>query len=368
MKIIHCADLHLDSRMETFLTPEQAAARRQELLYTFMQMARYADKIKARAVLIAGDFFDRESVSASTIHTVCDEIASHSDVEFFFLRGNHDPDDAFSSAEQLPENLRFFDNNWTYYDFPDSPVVICGAQAGGTKLGQMSDLLELDPSDFNIVMLHGQTADVYRSPEDDLLIPAAALRNRGIDYLALGHLHSFRKDTLDTRGISCYPGCLEGRGFDECGPHGFVILDIDTSDHTFDLSFVPFASRILRNIRVDVGSCQSQADILQAVLRHPEFDKANEKDLVRITLVGDSDPHSEMHPEFLRSDIEREKKFYYLEVKDSTVPNIDYNYYRLDSSLKGEFVRQVESDPALSDKEKAEIIRCGFRALAGEDL
>ena len=35
MKIIHCADLHLDSNMESNLSREQAMLRREELLETY---------------------------------------------------------------------------------------------------------------------------------------------------------------------------------------------------------------------------------------------------------------------------------------------------------------------------------------------
>lgn len=47
------------------------------------------------------------------------------------------------------------------------------------------------------------------------------------NYLSLGHIHSYKMDSLDRRGVYCYPGCLEGRGFDECGEQGFVLPDIE---------------------------------------------------------------------------------------------------------------------------------------------
>ena len=50
---------------------------------------------------------------------------------------------------------------------------------------------------------------------------------KNIDYLALGHIHKYKQAELDQRGVYCYSGCLEGRGFDECGEKGFVLLDID---------------------------------------------------------------------------------------------------------------------------------------------
>ena len=51
MKLIHCADLHLDSRMEANLTKEQAKERRQELLGTFARMVAYADREDRKSVV-----------------------------------------------------------------------------------------------------------------------------------------------------------------------------------------------------------------------------------------------------------------------------------------------------------------------------
>ena len=42
MKIIHCADLHLDSQMTANLTKEQARERKREIIRTFTRMVEYA--------------------------------------------------------------------------------------------------------------------------------------------------------------------------------------------------------------------------------------------------------------------------------------------------------------------------------------
>lgn len=60
MKLIHCADLHLDSSMTTHLTKEKAKERKAELLASFNRMMEYADRENVSAVLIAGDLFDRK--------------------------------------------------------------------------------------------------------------------------------------------------------------------------------------------------------------------------------------------------------------------------------------------------------------------
>ena len=41
MKIIHCADLHLDSQMTANLTKEQARERKREIIRTFTRRLHY---------------------------------------------------------------------------------------------------------------------------------------------------------------------------------------------------------------------------------------------------------------------------------------------------------------------------------------
>lgn len=43
-KIIHCADLHLDSPMETHMTEEQASTRNTEIIHSFLRLTEYAAK------------------------------------------------------------------------------------------------------------------------------------------------------------------------------------------------------------------------------------------------------------------------------------------------------------------------------------
>ena len=61
MKFIHCADLHLNSYMES-LPLEISHKRREEVLRTFEKMCEYAVINGVTAVIIAGDFFDKNSL------------------------------------------------------------------------------------------------------------------------------------------------------------------------------------------------------------------------------------------------------------------------------------------------------------------
>jgi DNA repair exonuclease SbcCD nuclease subunit len=238
MKLIHCADLHLDAKMSANLDKDSAKIRRGEILHTFERMVIYAAENMVETILIAGDMFDTKNISATTRNTVLHMITSHPQIHFYYLKGNHDNDNFLSGLEEVPANLKMFGAEWTTYEEANGRVTISGLELSADNVGASYVSLVPDARKFNIVMLHGQEAD-SESKDKAEIIPIKAFRNKGIDYMALGHIHAYKKEVLDARGIYCYPGCLEGRGFDECGEHGFVVLDIDVENGKFTHTFIP---------------------------------------------------------------------------------------------------------------------------------
>ena len=218
MKIIHCADIHLDSAMTSHFDPETTRKRRDEILLTFEKMVQYAAREKVSAILIAGDLFDAPNTRELTRNAVLHCVTSNPAITFFYLKGNHDDNNFLSVLDRtgrLPGNLMLFDRKWGCYEYGD--VAIYGAELsdGG---GGFYEGLAPDADKINIVMLHGQISE---NPAGvDYGIDLKRLRGRNIDYLALGHVHTPESGRLDERGEYCYPGCLEGRGFDECGARG----------------------------------------------------------------------------------------------------------------------------------------------------
>ena len=160
MKIIHCADLHLDSKLHTHLDRDLARRRRDELLHNFERLAGYAAENDVEVILIAGDLFDRDTVSQLAANTVLSVIKTHPQIRFYYLRGNHDTGDCLGSsgpvqARSLP-NLYLFGNRWkTYYDGKEGRISISGLElTRGSSAGAVSGL-HLDPACFNIVKSFG---------------------------------------------------------------------------------------------------------------------------------------------------------------------------------------------------------------------
>lgn len=362
MKIIHCADLHLDSRMTANLSKEQARERKKEIIRTFTRMVEYAASNQVRVILIAGDLFDTRNVSAMARNTVRDMISTHPEIDFLYLRGNHDNDNFLSKMEELPENLLLFDEKWKAYRY--GSIVISGVELSAANRAMVYNSLVLNHDDYNIVTMHGQTAN-YRSKEQAENISLNDLCNKNIDYLALGHVHGYVQNKLDNRGVFCYAGCLEGRGFDECGPKGFVLLDVDEKSHSAVTSFVPIASRTLYTLEVDVSGAMTTSDAAARIEKAIAEQSYPSGSMVKFVLTGDVEVDAEFNTDYLQdlfSDY-----FYFEKVYDKTKLRIDYSDYEKDASLKGEFIRMVLGSD-MSEEQKTEVIRCGILALSGEEI
>lgn len=362
MKLIHCADLHLDSRMTANLNKEQAPERRKELLRTFTRMVEYAKKNNVRAILIAGDLFDTRNISALARNTVSDLICTNPEIDFLYLKGNHDSDNFLTKLEEIPPNLLLFGEEWNSYRYGN--VVISGLELSESNRAVIYNSLVLNQEDINIVTLHGQT-DEYISKDQVERISLNELRNHNIDYLALGHIHSYVQRQLDNRGIYCYPGCLEGRGFDECGKKGFVLLDIDEQSHSVKTEFVPIASRMLYTLSVDVSGVQTTQEAAVRMEQAVNRTGYPSGSMVKFVLSGEVGVDTEINCEYLQdlfSDY-----FYFEKVEDHTRLRVDYSEYEKDASLKGEFIRMVLGSD-LSEDKKTQVIRCGIDALSGEEI
>ena len=357
MKIIHCSDVHLGASMKTHLTLEQAEQRRDEILSTFIRLVNYAKQEDIHSIIIAGDLLDTDNGGLKTRNVLIDLITNSSDIDFYYLCGNHDENSLLLHSEDLPKNLKIFGNTWTNYDLGD--VTINGVILGNNNL-PIYQSLNLDANKFNIVVLHG--GDVrgndYNTPDT---VNFDALKHKNIDYLALGHLHTYRLGRLDERATYAYSGCLEGRGFDECGQKGFILLDIQNKH--LNTTFVPFARRTLEEIKVDITGLNTLREIKSAIT--DALDGISRDSLVRIVFIGSYDEQTQKYLQLATTELQNQ--YFYVQIKDKTTPKLDLDKYKYDLSIAGEFVRTVR-ESNLSPEEQDRVIILGLRTLNGEEV
>lgn len=82
MKLIHCADIHLNSSLSTHLDGDKQKQRRTEILHTFLRMVDYAAEQSVDGILIAGDLFDTKKVDRATGNAVLSAITGHPETCF----------------------------------------------------------------------------------------------------------------------------------------------------------------------------------------------------------------------------------------------------------------------------------------------
>ncbi|MBP7321281.1 MAG: metallophosphoesterase [Lachnospiraceae bacterium] len=355
MKIIHCADLHLDSRMETHFTSEQAKIRRMEMLATFEDMVDYGLEHQVELILIAGDLFDSNQENSSLIKKQVLELIRHTnEIDFLYLAGNHDGDGFVLDTEEIPENLKLFSSKeWMTYSY--GSIRISGVSQPQSRLQNPI----WQEEHFNIVMLHGQIKE-YGSDllSDDILLQDYA--GQSVDYMALGHIHAFSSGQLDERGIYCYPGCLEGRGFDECGEKGFVLLEIQGSE--LEMNFMPFSRRVFHRVEVLVNQGtveETYYKVMEAVKSFPATD------MIHLTFAGEKRMDTEWDVSYIRQRLI--ERFFLVKVEDKTRGILLTNNLEEDLSVKGEYVRIV-NQLELSEKERDEVIQMGLLALQGRQV
>ena len=352
MKIIHTSDLHVDSPLTAHLPADKVRERRAELFAALSSTVDEAMRLGVRTVIIAGDLFDSDKITKTARRRTLALIAAAKDISFFYLPGNHEEGALLAGEEELPRNLLVFGEEWTYFSSGDTVIV-----GRSSTAPDMFDTLSLERSKTNVVVLHGELRD--RSDFGGVIGRRDAA-GKGIDYLALGHYHSYSCERIDDRCVAVYPGTPEGRGFDETGAKGFVLVE----DAIAGLShrFIPRAKRLLHEIRADV----SGASDLYTIEKRAEsaLEGIPSSDLVRLVLTGSRRVGSSPDTAALAARLA--DRYYFFEVKDETRLLISASDYEHDLSLKGEFIRMVMRDESISEKKKEDVISCGLAALLGE--
>ena len=350
MKILHTADLHLGAPMRAYLSAKESKLRREELLSSFLGLLHAAEREGCTAFIIAGDLFDTEAAAATLSGAVLDAIKAHETIDFYYVKGNHEGDACFFDTSA--KNLHVFGIDITYFEKEN--VVFFGKE--DIKKSDF-DNIHLHHNKINIMVAHGAWADGSNLGAD---IPLGFLANKGIDYCALGHYHSYAKKAIDMRGIAVYAGTPEGRGFDELGPKGAVLIDTDQG--TLTHRFLPLCRRTIYRIEADVSEAKSILDVFSICDRATE--KLEKTALVRLVLTGKRQHLPSIDPETVERHLLG--RFYYLEAEDASTDAPRIEHYRNEASLHGEFVRTVESDATLSPEERARILSLGLAALNGD--
>ena len=328
VKIIHGADFHLDSPFSG-LSPERAAQRRGEQRELLNRLAQAAAEKGADLVLLAGDLLDSERVYQETAQALARALGSIP-CPVFIAPGNHDFYSSRSVYATLdwPDNVHIFrTSDWERVDLPQLSCSVFGRAFTDAH----QDSAPLDgltvPCDgrLHIACLHGDTAPQSQyGPISPLDIAAS-----GLDYLALGHIHQASGLRREGNTFWAYPGCPEGRGFDELGEKGVLYLEAEPGHVT--AQFVPLGRRQYHICPVDITGGE---DVLAAI-RAALPDDTSEH-IYRILLTGEGEA-----PDLAALEQALAPSFYGLTLRDCTQLPTDLWARREEDTLAGLFLQAM---------------------------
>ena len=341
MKILHSADLHLDAPF-TGRSETQTQLLRQALERVPGQLADLCRRESCDLVLLSGDLFDGKWTRNSyhSLYAALEEMR----VPVFISPGNHDFYSSESPyfTEKWPENVHIFTRpEIESVSIPDLNCRIYGAGYRSMDCPALLKDFRAEGSErWQLGILHG---DPTQASSPYCPVTAQQVRASGLTYLALGHIHkggSFRSGDA----FCAWPGCAMGRGYDEFGEKGVLIV---TVDEDVSARFVSLNTPKFFDISADTGdnAAATVADLLPA---------ADTMDAYRITLTGYSAPIDIGELTALFPHVPN------LEIRDRTLPEMDLWSNIDEDTLEGVFFRTLH-DGMDTDSEK---LQRGLRLAA----
>lgn len=369
LKILHTGDIHLDSPFSG-LGRTRSESRRNELRSAFTSMMTYAKMNNVDLILVSGDVFDGEFVTRETISLLVKEFEKF-EKPVFIAPGNHDcasPNSVWKK-DIFPKNVHVFsDSSLSSVDVADADVTVYGYAFTEPNLSScpIKNETVMSPDRINLLVAH---ADMTSKDGTNCPVTPAELEYFGADYAALGHVHNPPSPGKDNR--YCYCGCLEPRAFDELGPKGALIVEIDKAGESSKVVIKPvrFSKRRYERGELTLDGAETQADVNKAVADYIAENRYGEDTILQLRLNGYIYPSLLIDTEGMDGP---DFGIYSLTVEDNTRPEIDTEALENDLSIRGEVYRQLKPALFSEDEREREVgrraLRYAFSSLAGDNI
>lgn len=342
MKLLHSADWHLDSPLQG-RTEARTAQLKEAMLRLPHQVVAAAKDNGCDILLLSGDLFDGPA-SPESIRQVKAAL-KEANMPVFITPGNHDYVGAACPwlTEVWPENVHIFTApTIESVALPGLDCRVYGAAFTAARMdAQLAGFRANQEETYAIGIFHG---DPTQSSSPYNPVTAEQIRNSGLHYLALGHIH--KEGQLRAGSTLCgWPGCPMGRGFDETEVKGVYLV---TLEEGCKIEFLPLATPRFYDWECPAG--EDAAAALEA--RLPAL---GSEDDYRITLTGESEP---LDLEALAAQF---PQFPNLLLRDQTVPPIDLWADAGEDTLQGVYFTMLREAMAQQDEKTCRRIALAAR-------
>ncbi len=358
VKFLHCADLHLDSPFDS-LPEYKAACMRNEMRELLNFIADLANSRGADIVFMSGDLLDSTVSYYETSDALIDALSRISG-KVFISPGNHDYFCAMSPYAYLdfPENVHIFKSQRV--ECVELHELGCRVYGAAFLQSDSASLLNTFTAEndgmINLMCIHGNVnGEAYNR------ITSAHMLSSGIDYMALGHIHTRSELSKAGDTFFAYPGCPQGRGFDETGDKGVYFGEASKGD--VRLEFIPTCKRRYMEYNVDVTDFPSVKEAAASTLSSVSSD-----DIIRLVFTGETD--EDINLAALCEELSG--KAFHLVLKNKTRHRRDIWEGLSEDTLKGSFLRLMRRkfDAAEEEDDRTTVlaaVRYGLAAMENRE-
>ena len=288
MKILHTADVHLDSPLKSLALRDRDLRERVQTASraAFVRIVDAAIAEGVATLLIAGDLFDGAERSARTAAFLVMQLERlrAGGIRVFYIKGNHDAENPVTGELSLPDNVHVFDGRGGKVQV--SPEVWIHGVSFASRHAPDSLLPKFPgPVDgaVNIAMLH---SSLVGAEGHDPYAPCSVsdLVSSGYDYWALGHVH--RRHVHSQALWVVMPGMPQGRDMGETGPKSATLITIKDG---ITIEEMPTSVVEFLEVSIDAGGIETD-DALRVLLRFKLRETADglvsDSAVIRLKLTG----------------------------------------------------------------------------------
>ena len=387
LRLLHTADVHLGARHADL--GDQASAQRERQYAAFVASVDLALAERVDLFLIAGDLFDSNVQPRRSVERAASQLRRLVDgrIRTVLIPGTHDVYDRSSiyrtydvaamSGALGTDLVTVLDPDHTDVHLPALDVVVHG-RCFATKRAPESPLRAFDcASDhratWHVGLLHAAVAIPDKTDGDDVVITSDEIAASHLDYLALGHWHSFTQGRAgDT--VYAYSGAPEAVAMDQDRAGKVLLVSFEQKGERRKVEIDPrqVGRTRFEKIELDAAAIGTQPDLVAQLAA-----KADPDLVLDVSLIGVRPDSLDLATDEVESELG--ERFLKLRVRDRSVAPLPDGSIPLGDTVLGAFIRDMEAQIAEAEAaddeasighggELRDALRLGRLLLAGEEV
>lgn len=348
MEFIHIADMHFD---RPFIQLSEKGVlgdkRRLEQRKAFKKVIEFIKEKQIAYLFISGDLYEHQYVKQSTIEYINQLFSEIPETKIFIAPGNHDPNtkNSYYQKFQWNANVKIFGPEIEKIETEEANIYGFGFHDFYCANSGIENIKITDQNKLNILLIHGTLDGASIEEKQYNSMAKKILKEKGFDYIALGHIHKSNYDKEKEQKI-IYPGSTVSLGFDEPGEHGMIFGSLNKQN--LQLQFIPLDEEKFKKEEMDISEILSKEELIEKINEK----QVSNKSYLEIVLTGNR--NFEINRYDLLKYIEND---HIIKIKDETKMAYHLEELKNETTLKGLFIKEMlEKLQKEESKEEREMI------------